>query len=105
MPLQFLSFPTPAPELHAGYDFLTVLGAHEGEGLALAGEHGGLMGLAGSRSPWLASKGQAVDVRIVEVALFYMAEVTRCGRPPTCLTTCLTTCQTTCLPDERCGTH
>ncbi|GLI63531.1 hypothetical protein VaNZ11_006518, partial [Volvox africanus] len=61
----------------AGYDFLTVLGAHEGEGLALAGEHGGLMGLAGSRSPWLATRGQAVDVRIVEVALYYQAEVTR----------------------------
>ncbi|GIM02389.1 hypothetical protein Vretimale_7262 [Volvox reticuliferus] len=61
----------------AGYDFLTVLGAHEGEGLALAGEHGGLMGLAGSRSPWLATRGQAVDVRIVEVALYYLAEVTR----------------------------
>ncbi|GFR46065.1 hypothetical protein Agub_g7535, partial [Astrephomene gubernaculifera] len=61
----------------AGYDFLTVLGAHEGEGLALAPSHGGLLGLAGSRSPWLASRGQAVDVRIVEVALFFQAEVAR----------------------------
>ncbi|KAG2493121.1 hypothetical protein HYH03_008549 [Edaphochlamys debaryana] len=67
------SFP-PAPP---GYDFLTVLGSHEGEGLALAA--GGL-GLAGSASPWLGSKGQAVDIKIVEVALFFQAEVARACR-------------------------
>lgn len=37
-----------------------MLGSHEGEGLALAA--GGLGGLAGSRSPYLASRGQAVDM-------------------------------------------
>ncbi len=49
-----------------------VLGAHEGEGLALSA---GALGAAGSRSPFVSSKGQAVDYRIVEVALFFMREV------------------------------
>ncbi|KXZ41816.1 hypothetical protein GPECTOR_274g718 [Gonium pectorale] len=65
----------------AGYDFLTVLGAHEGEGLALGGAAAsagaGPEGLAGSRSPWLSSRGQAVDLRIVEVALMFQREVDR----------------------------
>ena len=42
---------------HVGTDFLTVLGAHEGEGLLL--QAGGL-GVAGSSSPFIGSKGQQV---------------------------------------------
>ncbi|KAG2454515.1 hypothetical protein HYH02_000362 [Chlamydomonas schloesseri] len=63
----------------AGYDFLTLLGSHEGEGLAL--EAGGLEGLAGSRSAAVSSRGQAVDMKIVEVALFFQAEVARAIEP------------------------
>ena len=37
-----------------GHDFLTLLGSHEGEGLVLD------VGLAGSSSPFLSSKGQKV---------------------------------------------
>eukprot|EP00198_Chlamydomonas_reinhardtii_P010400 XP_001699737.1 predicted protein [Chlamydomonas reinhardtii] len=59
----------------AGYDFLTLLGSHEGEGLAL--EAGGREGLAGSRSAAVSSRGQAVDMKIVEVALFFQGEVVR----------------------------
>ena len=62
----------------AGYDFLTLLGSHEGEGLAL--EAGGREGLAGSRSAAVSSRGQAVDMKIVEVALFFQGEVVRWGR-------------------------
>ena len=36
---------------HPGYDFLTILGSHEGEGLLLEG-------IAGSSSPFIANKGQ-----------------------------------------------
>ncbi len=56
---------------------MTLLGSHEGEGLAL--EAGGLEGLAGSRSAAVSSRGQAVDMKIVEVALFFQAEVARWG--------------------------
>ncbi|GAX79974.1 hypothetical protein CEUSTIGMA_g7413.t1 [Chlamydomonas eustigma] len=59
----------------SGYDFLTILGAHEGEGLLL--ENGG-MGSAGSSSPFISSKGQKVDFKIVEVALFFMTELLGC---------------------------
>ena len=38
---------------HPGYDFLTILGSHEGEGLLLEG-------IAGSSSPFIANKGQKV---------------------------------------------
>ena len=50
-----------------GYDFLTLLGSHEGEGLLLdsAAE------LVGSRSGNFASKGQRVDSRVVEIALYF----------------------------------
>lgn len=39
-----------------GLDFLTVLGAHEGEGLVVEAD----AEVAGSRSPWLADNGQRV---------------------------------------------
>lgn len=39
-----------------GLDFLTVLGAHEGEGLVVAAD----AEVAGSRSPWIADNGQRV---------------------------------------------
>lgn len=55
----------------AGLDFLTVLGAHEGEGVVVAAD----AEFAGSRSPHMANKGQAVDAKIVEVALFFQAEL------------------------------
>lgn len=45
----------------AGLDILTVLGAHEGEGLVLASND---QGLAGSNSPFLASRGQQVRERL-----------------------------------------
>lgn len=44
---------------------LAVLGAHEGEGLAL--EAGGAHGAAGSRSHFISSRGQVADYRIIEV--------------------------------------
>ncbi|KAG1668748.1 hypothetical protein FOA52_014294 [Chlamydomonas sp. UWO 241] len=44
----------------AGFDFLTVLGAHEGEGLLL---ESGSAGAAGSSSPFISSKGQKVDFK------------------------------------------
>ena len=50
---------------------ITVLGAHEGEGLLA--ERGGEV--TGSRSVHLASKGQRADHRIVEVALFFQTEI------------------------------
>jgi hypothetical protein len=49
-----------------------VLGAHEGEGLLL---EAGSAGAAGSSSPFISSKGQKVDFKIVEVALYFMSEV------------------------------
>jgi hypothetical protein len=55
----------------AGAGFLTVLGAHEGEGLVL--ERGA--DVAGSRGDAVGSRGQATDHRIVEVALFFQAEL------------------------------
>ncbi|KAL6757892.1 hypothetical protein V8C86DRAFT_2612814 [Haematococcus lacustris] len=58
----------------AGLDFLTVLGAHEGEGLAL---DAGALGAAGSASPFVGNKGQKVDYRIVEVAMFFQREILR----------------------------
>ncbi|KAF5840569.1 hypothetical protein DUNSADRAFT_16232 [Dunaliella salina] len=61
-----------------GLDFLTVLGAHEGEGLAL---EAGLMGVAGSKSPLLGNRGAQVDVRIVEVALFFQTEILKGAAP------------------------
>uniref|UniRef100_A0A7S3VIE2 Uncharacterized protein n=1 Tax=Dunaliella tertiolecta TaxID=3047 RepID=A0A7S3VIE2_DUNTE len=61
-----------------GLDFLTVLGAHEGEGLAL---EAGLMGVAGSKSPLLGNRGAQVDVRIVEVALFFQNEILKGAAP------------------------
>ncbi|PRW56620.1 Serine threonine- kinase CTR1 isoform B [Chlorella sorokiniana] len=61
---QFLDLCGPA-----GHDFLTVLGAHEGEGLLV--EHDAAV--AGSRSA--DTKGQRADHRIVEVALFFQQEV------------------------------
>ncbi len=61
----------------AGYDFLTILGAHEGEGMLLGSGHH--YGVAGSHSPFISSKGQKVDLKIVEVALFFMKEVVSGG--------------------------
>lgn len=55
----------------AGLDFLTVLGAHEGEGVIVAAD----AEVAGSRSNLMADKGQAIDAKIVEVALFFQAEL------------------------------
>jgi len=55
----------------AGHDFLTVLGAHEGEGVVVAAD----AQVAGSSSPHMADKGQRVDAKIVEVALFFQAEL------------------------------
>lgn len=52
---------------------MTLLGAHEGEGLLL--HEGGGLGAAGSLSPFISSKGQRVDYKIVEVALYFMREV------------------------------
>ena len=54
-----------------GADFMTVLGAHEGEGMVLDLE----AEVAGSRSPHMASRGQRVDALIVEVALFFQSEL------------------------------
>lgn len=54
----------------AGENFVTMLGAHEGEGLVL--EHGAEV--AGSRGGDVSSKGQATDHRIVEVGLFFQNE-------------------------------
>jgi hypothetical protein len=55
----------------AGAGFLTVLGAHEGEGLVLERS----ADVAGSRGDAVGSRGQATDHRIVEVALFFQAEL------------------------------
>lgn len=55
----------------AGLDFLTVLGAHEGEGVVVAAD----AEVTGSRSQHMADKGQSVDAKIVEVALFFQAEL------------------------------
>ncbi|KAK9816254.1 hypothetical protein WJX74_002811 [Apatococcus lobatus] len=60
----------------AGADFMTVLGAHEGEGMVLDME----AEVAGSRSPHLASRGQRVDALIVEVALFFQRELSSAAR-------------------------
>ncbi|GFH07584.1 predicted protein [Haematococcus lacustris] len=49
----------------AGLDFLTVLGAHEGEGLAL---DAGALGAAGSASPFVGNKGQKVREDVPEGA-------------------------------------
>jgi len=54
----------------AGANFLTMLGAHEGEGLVL--EHGAEV--AGSRGADVGSRGQATDHRIVEVGLYFQQE-------------------------------
>ncbi|KAL6766551.1 hypothetical protein ACKKBG_A36475 [Auxenochlorella protothecoides x Auxenochlorella symbiontica] len=55
----------------AGLDILTVLGAHEGEGLLVeAGAE-----VTGSRSTAVATKGQRTDHRIVEVALYFQNEI------------------------------
>ncbi len=55
---------------------MTVLGAHEGEGMVLEME----AEVAGSRSPHLASRGQRVDAQIVEVALFFQRELSSAAR-------------------------
>ncbi|KAL4443702.1 hypothetical protein ABPG75_011439 [Micractinium tetrahymenae] len=57
----------------AGADFLTVLGAHEGEGLLV--EHDAAV--AGSADASVGTKGQRADHRIVEVALFFQREILR----------------------------
>ncbi|KAL4447204.1 hypothetical protein ABPG77_007237 [Micractinium sp. CCAP 211/92] len=57
----------------AGADFLTVLGAHEGEGLLV--EHDAAV--AGSADAGVGTKGQRADHRIVEVALFFQQEILR----------------------------
>ncbi len=62
--------------LCAGADFMTVLGAHEGEGMVLDME----AEVAGSRGPHLASRGQRVDAVIVEVALFFQRELSAAAR-------------------------
>ncbi len=54
----------------AGANFLTMLGAHEGEGLVL--EHAAEV--AGSRGADVGSRGQAIDHRIVEVGLYFQQE-------------------------------
>jgi hypothetical protein len=64
----------------AGTDFLRVLGAHEGEGLLVereaqaagSGDGGGAAGM---------TKGQRADVRIVEVALFFLREIEAARSP------------------------
>lgn len=53
---------------------LKVLCIHTPQGLALEAS---ALGLAGGRSPFLANKGAAVDVKIVEVALFFQEEIMR----------------------------
>lgn len=55
---------------------MTVLGAHEGEGMVLDLE----AEVAGSRSPHIASRGQRVDALIVEVALFFQRELTSAAK-------------------------
>ena len=50
---------------------MTVLGAHEGEGMVLDLE----AEVAGSRSAHMASRGQRVDALVVEVALFFQSEL------------------------------
>ena len=83
--------PAPAPQdaqqqhavqdtahLPAGLDILTVLGAHEGEGLVV--EHDAAV--AGSGSALLRDKGQRVDAKIVEVALFFQQEMLGAGQDP-----------------------
>ena len=67
--------PAHAP---AGLDVLTVLGAHEGEGLVV--EHDAAV--AGSGSALLRDKGQRVDAKIVEVALFFQQEMLGAGQDP-----------------------
>jgi hypothetical protein len=57
----------------AGHDVLTVLGAHEGEGLVL---EAGPTGVTKDRSRF-ADKGQMADAKIVEVALFFQREMQR----------------------------
>ncbi|WIA36417.1 hypothetical protein OEZ86_007728 [Tetradesmus obliquus] len=55
-----------------GLDFLTVLAAHEGEGLVVDRQ----AAVAGSRSPAFAgSSGQRSDLAIIEVALFFRTEL------------------------------
>ena len=63
-------------QLPAGLDILTVLGAHEGEGLVV--EHDAAV--AGSGSSLLRDKGQRVDAKIVEVALFFQQEMLGAGQ-------------------------
>lgn len=71
-----------------GANVLTMLGAHEGEGLVL--DHGAE--IAGSRSADVASRGQAADHRIVEVALFFQQQCLEAlaarGRPSQSEDTC-----------------
>ncbi|KAI3428192.1 hypothetical protein D9Q98_006572 [Chlorella vulgaris] len=62
----------------AGCDFLTVLGAHEGEGLVV--EHDAAV--TGSLSADVRTKGHRADHRIVEVALFFQKEVLGGGSGP-----------------------
>lgn len=54
----------------SGANFLTMLGAHEGEGLVLEHE----AEVAGSRGADVGSRGQATDHRIVEVGLYFQQE-------------------------------
>lgn len=55
------------------------------QGLALEAS---ALGVAGGRSPFIASKGAAVDVKIVEVALFFQNEIIRCVAPRCCCRRC-----------------
>eukprot|EP00210_Caulerpa_lentillifera_P001125 g1084.t1 len=55
----------------AGQDFLTILGAHEGEGIIVDRN----AELLDSRSHHVFNKGQAIDLKIVEVALFFQQEL------------------------------
>ena len=48
------------PPLSTGLDFLTILGAHEGEGLVVEAE----AEVAGSRSALISDKGQKVRARL-----------------------------------------
>jgi hypothetical protein len=63
----------------AGLNFLTVLGSHEGEGLLLEqGAH-----VAGSKSALISGqKGQVADLKICEVALFFMREISAAQGAP-----------------------
>lgn len=55
----------------AGQDFLTILGAHEGEGIIVDRN----AEVLDSRSHHVFNKGQAIDLKIVEVALFFQQEL------------------------------